>query len=313
MAQMKFGRITKYLLLVLGAIFIAWLWIATRSQMPAGAQKGLANATNRNFPPMLQQAQNTQSASSSAIITTTTNGIPPTVSVSQLKRILDESMANASAYYVTHQTLSSGHPNDRRVAFVYAKQINGATNSASVLDEVMKNAKLALKSREESIKMRAEATRLKDSASEREAARLMVEADRQLAKADQFLTVEMSQTTDRPPLLVYQAGLPSWLIYRQIAADLAKQYIGEEPLLDSVNSSLKGIGCIYTFRNSRGQTVYVDPRGGRVFPNRNLVADSTSTSLTIDADRASRIRHQWEEFLTVGVSMDQFSTANLRH
>jgi len=91
----------------------------------------------------------------------------------------------------------------------------------------------------------------------------LVEADRALTREDEFAYFELSTTTQRPPVLMFQRGLPDWLILRRYALRLAREETRKRCRLMAIRRF--GFGrCIFVCNTEDGRSVFVDANEGKV-------------------------------------------------
>jgi hypothetical protein len=144
------------------------------------------------------------------------------------------------------------------------------------------------------------------------AALMKVEADREIAQDGTFMTIETSMTTNDPPVLMFSQGLPEWMMYQDTALSLAKSCLGEDVHLVETARSVPGAPIMFTFSDSAGKQIYVNPVSRKVFAERKQTSNQSQTAQSRpDNGRAGRVRAQWNVFLTDGIDINQFSVAGL--
>ena len=225
------------------------------------------------------------------------------VPLETIKAILDRGMAKVSALYVGHQTITA--PNGfTTISFLYFQG-----TSALTLNEVVKVATMAIKQREALRHDLAAARSSGNNAMFSAAAKRIVEADKAVVRESEFITIETSQVTNSPPIIMYQRGLPDWVAYREHALELASEKLSGALNIIEVNRSVPGAKEIVTCQNDQGANVYVDPRLGAVYTRMELVPSELPLrqhSAGAEAERQARITAQWGEFMTTGVNVRQF-------
>lgn len=234
------------------------------------------------------------------------------VTISTLKQVLDRSMADDGAVYVGYQLLSSPTHDQGIASFVY----RDGESPALSLDELAEISDRSSDKQDEGRRLMEEARRDGDQDRMRAAARLQVDGDREFVQEDGYMTVELSTTMHEPPVLMFQRGLPDWVVYSRTGATLAEQSLSGELTLVEVTRSVPGSPTIFTYQDSLGATVYVDPINEQVFTSRQLVPAPRRSSDNRDAtamqERATRVGAQWDEFLRDGIDIGQFSLDDLR-
>lgn len=227
----------------------------------------------------------------------------------QLREVLDRGFEPLGAVYFGHATIQQPGTDQVRMSFVYWSK-NGE-ELAPTSEDLGRTGRAALAMKAEGREWLAAALADGDEAQARQAARLLSESSRLLSQGDSFHTVEISPTTDRPPVLMYQRGAPDWLTHREAARELAQAELGEPVEVVATAQDTLGAPCVFVCRNSSGREVFVRPASGEVFSERRTVA-GTSRLPAVDPERDERIRDQWKDFLGGGFQPVELTLAGLR-
>ena len=310
---------------VVGAVALSltiWLALSQRRSDPdelpsAGSIQlmGSLSSDTRTVPFATTLATNPPSPTVLADTDSPTKLPPPaasSISIATLKDVLDRSMAKNGAVYVGHQLVSSPSNDGGIASFVYRDDESLALS----LDELAEISARASAKQDEGSRLMEEARREGDHDKMRAAARVQIDGDRELVQEDNYMTVELSTTKQNPPVLMFQRGLPDWVIYSHAGEALAAQALSGEGKLVEVTRSVPGAPTILVYEDSAGNTAYVDPMNGQLFTSRQLVPAPERSRNARDAEemkeRGTRVDQQWSEFLKDGIDMSQFSLDDLR-
>lgn len=236
---------------------------------------------------------------------------PSAVQLEVIRSVLDKSMKDISSVYVGHQMLSSADSSQNVVSFVYRAEAAEMKTLAQLSQSIISAKEKQVEGKELMEAARNEG----DHEKMLTAARLQVDGDRELYKEDSYTTIEISTTKDAPPVLMYQKGLPDWLVQSPHAEALASSRLsGPLVLMEITRHTLGGL-LIFQYADSNGNEVYIDPRGDAIYSHREPVIVNQNNvrtqNATPDSDRANRIADQWNEFLEDGIDFQRFSLNDL--
>lgn len=227
--------------------------------------------------------------------------------LTQIRSLVDNSMAGINGLYKGHQEIKDSKGHISSYSFFYAVGLN---EDMGHIYQTVRNAEVK---RKEGQQLLAEARAEADEAKLQAAAKLLVQGDRELTREKDYATVSIAATTDQPPLLSFQYGLPDWVIMLDSAVELAQGKSGEECVLKEIRQ--QGIfGVIFVLETKNGRILYSDPKQGMVFTEMREVTGKKKESrsnVSEDEARNRRIRAQWVEFLERGFDPKIFTLNNL--
>lgn len=228
----------------------------------------------------------------------------------QIRSLVDSSMAEINGRYKGHQEIRDAQ--GRIIKYSYFYSI-GKKSTIQNMEQIYQDVSNAEAKRKDGQRLLAEAEAESDETKLKAAAKLLVQGDRELIREKDFATVSIAATTDHPPLLSFQYGLPDWVITHDSAMELAQEKSGEECTLKEIRQQGL-IGVIFVFETQSGRALYVDPKQSIVFTKMRVVEDrkkKSRRSVSMEEERNHRIRAQWKEFLERGFDPKKFTLSDL--
>jgi len=294
------------------ALLIAFFSTGPNKQGPLGSAFSPQRDASKPAPKATQQPSPVPPVMRQAIGTTDTtlhHQATPTFEV--FKQLLDLSMQKVDASYVTHQAVMRYSDQSQRLSFIYQK-----TNGLPVqtLEELAQAANSGLRNKKEGADKMARARSLNDPDMMKEASRLQVQANRDIYQTEKCFTIEVSSTTNAPPVTRFQKGIPEWLVYRQTAFVLASNHLTTAPQLVQVAEVAPFSENVFLFADKTGRRIYVTPRSQKVFTKATIAekpTDHTRMSAQEYEKRQQRIYQQWKDFMQTGIDVDRFTLAGL--
>jgi len=256
----------------------------------------------------------TESQDDKSKILQETNFIKIDNSIKNIKRIMDSSMALNGLTYYGHQEISTPNNRFNTISFIYIKNKYNTTNLPS-LNEIEAVSKKSEDLRVKGNGLMKQAQEKDDNEMAQEAASMIVEADRLVSQEDRFYTIEIAKDTNLPPIVMVQPGLPEWIMMKNKALALAEEHFGEQAKIVAVERSTLGTHCIYIALNSKGDSIFIDARSGKVFSKRSVQSTNRFLQQNEDSqkekERAEGIKSQWQEFMRNGINIKDFSLEGL--
>lgn len=228
----------------------------------------------------------------------------------KIRTLVDTSMETIGGRYQGHQEIRDAQGHIVKYSFIYAI---GEDTPDIGMDEIYDSVRIAKVKRNEGQRLLEEARVEDDEAKLKRAAKLLVQGDRELAGESDYLTLSIAATTDLPPILSFQYGLPDSVIMLDSAIQIAQEESGEECMLKEIRQQGM-IGSIFVVETQSGQTLYVDPKKKIVFTGvREVVVGDKQSQLSASEqeERTNRIRNQWTEFLEQGFDPNMFTLDDL--
>jgi hypothetical protein len=226
------------------------------------------------------------------------------ITIGKIRSVLDKSMARLNARYAAHQEVASSEGTPFSVSFLYT--INAGGNGLDwqpLYDQIDR----AMHDRQKGQELLTEARQEQNHEKMKTAAAMLLAADKDLVQEDRFVTIEVAISRENPPVLMFQKGLPDWILLENRARDLATSYLGH----DCEISQIRRFGVsrhLFVLESELGEIVYVDPISNRVYDNQPEILSRTGNVRPEDMqDRLERIQSQWDEFLTEGINLELFS------
>lgn len=230
--------------------------------------------------------------------------------LTQIRSLVDNSMAEINGRYKGHQEIRDAQ--SRIINYSYFYSI-GEKATIQNMEQIYQDVRNAEARRKDGRRLLAEAEAEADETKLKVAAKLLVQGDRELIREKDFATVSIAATTDQPPLLSFQYGLPDWVITHDSAVELGQEKSGEECTLKEIRQQGL-IGVIFVLETQSGRTLYVDPKQGTVFTEMREVMGrqkENRRSASEEEERVGRINAQWKEFLERGFDPKIFTLSDL--
>lgn len=231
-------------------------------------------------------------------------------SLSQIRTLTDTSMEAIGGRYQGHQEIRDFQGHVIEYSLVYSIKDKAPDIE---MDEIYDSIRIAKGKKNKGQQLLEEARVENDELKLKEAAKLLVQADKEIVKESEYVTLNISATTDLPPILSFHYGLPDSVIMLDSAIQIAQEESGEECILKEIRQQ-GVIGSIFVVETISGKTLYVDPRKKAVFTAvRELVVNDKKSHLSKSEqeERAKRIRNQWAEFLEQGFDPNMFTLDGL--
>ncbi len=315
MKSLKRRRILIASVLVAVCLGTAYWWRSRNDHQRSDANREAAEKGNPHAPRQVsagpRQITKAGEAATASLPAASPEGYA--ISLESIRKVLDPSMAAVGAAYVTHQAIAhSGMAPS--LSFVYSIQTNRPGANPPTKQALILAAGKALGTRVGAKRLLEEGQREGNADKMRNAAQALVAGDREATRVDSFLSVEIGTTNSVPPVMMFQQGLPDWIVHWADAASLAAEALGSNPYLTEISSAGPGAGLVYAFERSDGQRAYVDVRSRQVYAHREASPGTGARRPLSDQElneRQVRIQQQWEEFLSSGIDMKQFSLEGL--
>jgi len=237
----------------------------------------------------------------------------------EIRPVVDASMEKVGGRHIGHQEIRDAQGHIIKRTFLYAIGEDtfdtdmGEETPDIGIDEIYDNVHIAKAKRNEGQQLLEEARVEGDEAKLKTAAKLLVQANRELTGGSDYVTLNIAATTDLPPILSFQYGLPDSVIMLDSAIQIAQEESGEGCTLQEIRQHGM-IGSIFVVKTQSGQTLYVDPQKNTVFTAvREVVVGDKENQLSTSEqeERTNRIHNQWAEFLEQGFDPNMFTLDDL--